>query len=326
MPTPTPHAIRIHEHGGPDVMRWEEIATPEPGPREALIRHTAVGLNFIDVYQRKGGYKLDLPSSFGMEGAGIVEAVGPGVTTVKPGDRVAYVMGPPGAYSEVRAYPAERLVPLPDDITDEQAAGMMLKGLTASYLLRRTYRVKAGDTVLFHAAAGGVGLIACQWLKQLGATVIGTVGSGDKAEIARAHGCDHPINYAREDFAARVLEITNGDGVPVVYDGVGAATYEGSLKSLARFGVFVSFGAASGPAPAVPGTALAGRALYFTRPGLAPHTATRELLLDAAEALFDAVRNGVKIEINQHYALKDAAEAHRALEARETTGSTIFTI
>ena len=203
---------------------------------------------------------------------------------------------------------------------------MMLKGLTVSYLLRRTYPVKAGDTVLFHAAAGGVGLIACQWLKQLGATVIGTVGSDEKAEIARAHGCDHPINYNTEDFAARVLEITGGEGVPVVYDGVGASTYEGSLKSLARFGVFVHFGAASGPPPAVPGSALAGRALYFTRPGLAPHTATRELLLEAADALFEAVRKGVKIEINRRYALKDAAEAHRALEARETTGSTIFTV
>ncbi len=320
------HAIRIHEQGGPDVMHWEEITVPAPGPGEALIRQTAVGLNYIDVYQRAGGYKLDLPASIGMEAAGIVEAVGDGVDTVKPGDRVAYVMGPPGAYTEARVYPAWRLVPLPDDISDEQSAGMMLKGLTASYLLRRTYPVKAGDTVLIQAAAGGVGLIACQWAKQLGATVIGTVGSDAKADVARAHGCDHPINYNTEDFAERVLEITNGDGVPVVYDGVGAATYEGSLKSLARFGVFVHFGAASGPPPAVPGSALAARALYFTRPGLAPHTATRELLLDAANALFDAVRNGVKIEINQRYALKDAADAHRALEARQTTGSTIFTV
>ncbi len=321
-----PHAIRIHEQGGPDVMKWEEITVPAPGPGEALIKQTAVGLNYIDVYQRAGGYKLDLPASIGMEAAGIVEAVGEGVDTVKPGDRVAYVMGPPGAYAEARVYPAWRLVPLPEDISDEQSAGMMLKGLTVSYLLRRTYPVKAGDTVLIQAAAGGVGLIACQWAKQLGATVIGTVGSDAKAEVARAHGCDHPINYNTEDFAERVLEITNGDGVPVVYDGVGAATYEGSLKSLARFGVFVHFGAASGPPPAVPGSALAGRALYFTRPGLGPHTATRELLIDAANALFEAVRNGVKIEINQRYALKDAANAHRALEARETTGSTIFTV
>ena len=321
-----PHAIRIHAHGGPEVMKWEEIATPTPGPGEALLRQTAVGLNFIDVYQRSGGYKLDLPASIGMEAAGVVEAVGDGVTAVKPGDRVAYVMGPPGAYAEQRVYPAERLVPLPNDISDEQAAGMMLKGLTASYLVRRTYPVKKGDTVVFHAAAGGVGLIICQWLKQLGATVIGTVGSDEKAAIAKAHGCDHPIVYTRENFADRVLEITDGAGVPVVYDGVGADTYEGSLKCLARFGMFVSFGAASGPPPAVPGTALAGRALYFTRPGLAPHTATRELLIDAAEALFDAVRKGVKIEIQQRYALKDAADAHRALQARQTTGSTIFTV
>jgi len=321
-----PHAIRIHAHGGPEVMKWEEIATPTPGPGEALLRQTVVGLNFIDVYQRSGGYKLDLPASIGMEAAGVVEAVGDGVTAVKPGDRVAYVMGPPGAYAEQRVYPAERLVPLPNDISDEQAAGMMLKGLTASYLVRRTYPVKKGDTVVFHAAAGGVGLIICQWLKQLGATVIGTVGSDEKAAIAKAHGCDHPIVYTRENFADRVLEITDGAGVPVVYDGVGADTYEGSLKCLARFGMFVSFGAASGPPPAVPGTALAGRALYFTRPGLAPHTATRELLIDAAEALFDAVRKGVKIEIQQRYALKDAADAHRALQARQTTGSTIFTV
>ena len=321
-----PHAIVIHEQGGPEVMKWEEITPPAPGPGEALIRQTAVGLNYIDVYQRTGGYKLDLPANIGMEAAGVVEAVGEGVDTVKPGDRVAYVMGPPGAYTEARVYPAWRLVPLPDDISDEQSAGMMLKGLTVSYLLRRTYPVKSGDTVLIQAAAGGVGLIPCQMAKQMGATVIRTVGSDEKAEVARAHGCDHPINYNTEDFAERVLEITNGDGVPVVYDGVGAATYEGSLKSLARFGVFVHFGAASGPPPAVPGSALAARALYFTRPGLGPHTATRELLLDAADALFAAVRKGVRIEINQRYALKDAAAAHRALEARETTGSTIFTV
>jgi NADPH2:quinone reductase len=321
-----PHAIIIHEHGGPDVMRWEEIPTPQPGPGEARIRQTKVGLNFIDVYQRAGGYKLDLPSSFGMEGAGVVDAVGDGVTSVKPGDRVAYVMGPAGAYAEQRVYPAERLVPLPDDISDEQAAGMMLKGLTASYLIRRTYPVKKGDTVLFHAAAGGVGLIICQWLKQIGANVIGTVSTDEKAAIAKAHGCDHPIIYTREDFAERVMEITGGKGVPVVYDAVGKDTFEGSLKCLARFGTFVSFGASSGPPPSVPASALAGRALYFTRPGLGPHTATRELLIDAAEALFDAVRSGVKIEINHRYALKDAAKAHAALEARQTTGSTVFTV
>lgn len=319
-------AIRIHAQGGPEVMKWEGITVGEPGPGEALIRQTHVGLNYIDVYQRAGGYKLDLPSSIGMEAAGVVEAVGAGVTVVKPGDRVGYVMGPAGAYAEARCYPAERLIPLPQDITDAQAAGMMLKGLTVSYLIRRTFPVQKGQTVLVHAAAGGVGLIACQWLRQLGVNVIGTVGSDEKAEIAKAHGCAHPIVYTRDDFAARVLEITDGAGVPVVYDGVGAMTFEGSLKSLARFGMLVSFGAASGPAPAVAGAMLAPKALFFTRPGLAPHTATRELTLDIAEALFAAVRGGVKIEINQQRPLSEAADAHRALEARKTTGSTVFTV
>ena len=320
-----PHAIILHEQGGPEVMKWEEIPTPQPGPGEARLKQIMVGLNYIDVVQRSGGYPLKLPASFGMEGVGIVDAIGDGVTDVKVGDRVAYVMGPPGAYAEERVYPAERLVPLPDDISDEQSAGMMLKGLTVSYLVRRTYQVKKGDTVLFHAAAGGVGLIMCQWLKKIGANVIGTVSTDEKAAVAKAHGCDHPIVYTREDVAERVMEITNGEGVPVVYDAVGKDTYEGSLKSLARFGMFVSFGAASGPPP-VPASALAGRALYFARPGLAPHTATRELLIDAAEALFDAVRNGVKIEINHRYDLKDAAKAHAALEGRQTTGSTILKV
>lgn len=321
-----PHAIILHEQGAPDVMRWEEIQRSEPGPGEARIRQTMVAVNYIDVIQRNGGYPLKLPASFGMEAVGTVDAIGDGVTQVKVGDRVAYVMGPPGAYAQERVYPAWRLIPVPDDITDEQSAGMMLKGLTVSYLVRRTYPVKKGDTVLFHAAAGGVGLIMCQWLKQLGAKVIGTVSTDAKAEVAKAHGCDHPIIYSREDVAARVMEITNGEGVPVVYDSVGADTYEGSLKSLARFGMLVSFGAASGPPPAVPAAALAAKALYFTRPGLAPHTATRELLLDAADALFDAVRGGVKIEINHKYALKDAAKAHAAVEGRHTTGSTVLTV
>lgn len=320
------HAIIIHEHGGPEVMRFEEISVGAPGPGEVRLRQTVVGLNYIDVYQRAGVYKFDLPASIGMEAAGVVEAVGDGVETVKVGDRVGYVMGTPGAYAEERIYPAERLIPLPDDISDEQAAGSMLKGLTVSYLVRRTFPVQAGQTVLLHAAAGGVGTIACQWLKKVGATVIGTVGSDEKAEIARAHGCDHPIVYTREDFQARVMEITGGAGVPVVYDGVGAAVYEGSLGVLARFGTLVHFGAASGPAPAVDPKLLAPKALYFTRPGLAPHTATRELTLDIADALFQKIREGVKIEINQTHALKDAAEAHRALEARATTGSTILMV
>jgi NADPH2:quinone reductase len=321
-----PHAIRIHEQGAPEVMRWEEVPEATPSAGEVRLRQTAVGLNFIDVYQRNGGYPIKTPATIGMEATGIVEAVGDGVTVVKKGDRVGYVMGPPGAYAESRVYPAERLIPLPDDITDQQAAGMMLKGLTVSYLIRRTFPVQKGQTVLVHAAAGGVGLIACQWLKQIGATVIGTVSTDAKAELARAHGCDHPIIYTRESFADRVSEITGGLGVPVVYDGVGADTFDGSLASLARFGMLVSFGASSGAAPAVPGSALAPKAAYFTRPGLGPHTATRELTLDIAKALFDAVRKGVKIEINQTYALSDAVKAHTALEARQTTGSTVFTV
>ena len=307
-------------------MRWEEVPEVHPKPGEARLRQTAVGLNYIDVYQRAGGYKLALPARIGMEGVGIVDAVGAGVDAVKVGDRVGYVMGPPGSYAEQRVYPAERLIPLPDDISDTQAAGMLLKGLTVSYLTRRTYKIQSGETALVHAAAGGVGLIACQWLKRMGVTVIGTVGSDEKAKLAKAHGCDHPIVYSREDFAARVMELTKGVGVPVVYDGVGAGVYEGSLACLARFGMYVNFGAASGPVPPVPGTALAGKALYFTRPGLAAHTATRELTLDIANALFEAVRAGVKIEINQNYALRDATDAHRALEARATTGSTVFSV
>jgi NADPH2:quinone reductase len=321
-----PFAIRIHEAGGPDVMKWEQISTPVPAAGEALLRQTVVGLNFIDTYQRAGKYPVKLPSSIGMEAVGVVEAIGDGVDNVKVGDRVGYVMGPPGAYAEMRVYPAARLIALPDDISDQQAAAMMLKGLTASYLIQKTFPVQAGQTVLFHAAAGGVGLIIGQWLNKLGATVIGTVSSDEKAAIAKAHGYHHTINYSHENFAERVMDITNGAGVPVVYDGVGASTYEGSLASLARFGVFASFGAASGPPPAVQANLLAGKALYFTRPGLAPHTATPELTKEIAAPLFEAVRNGVKIEINQTFALKDAGDAHRALEGRQTTGSTLLTI
>ena len=321
-----PHAITIHQPGGPETMQWEEVAVSAPKPGEVRLRQSVVGLNFIDVYQRMGKYPLDLPGSIGMEATGVVEALGSGVDNVKVGDRVGYVMGPPGAYSEVRNYPAERLIPLPDDITDETAAATMLKGLTSAYLIKRTFIVEPGQTVLFHAAAGGVGLIICQWLKRIGARVIGTVGSDEKAAIAKAHGCDHTIVYTHEDFAEQVMDITNGHGVSVVYDGVGASTYEGSLACLARFGMYVSFGAASGAPPPIPVSALAPKALYVTRPGLGPHTATRELTLEIAEALFDAVRNGVKVEINQRYALADAAEAHRALESRSTTGSTILTV
>lgn len=321
-----PHAITIHQPGGPEAMHWEEVAVAGPGPGEVRLRQTVVGLNYIDVYQRMGKYPLDLPGSIGMEATGVVEALGEGVDTVSVGDRVGYVMGPPGAYAEERNYPAQRLIPLPDDIADEQAAAMMLKGLTAAYLIKRTFVVKSGQTVLFHAAAGGVGLIICQWLKGIGANVIGTVGSEAKAAVAKAHGCDHTIVYTSENFAERVMDITQGQGVSVVYDGVGATTYEGSLACLARFGMYVSFGAASGTPPPVPVGALAPKALYVTRPGLGPHTATRELTLEIANALFDAVRGGVQIEINQRYALSAAADAHRALESRGTTGSTILTI
>ena len=321
-----PYAIQVYEQGGPEVMRWEEVAEVNPKPGEALIRQTAVGLNYIDIYQRSGGYKLNLPARIGMEGVGIVKAIGEGVDHVKVGSRVGYVMGPPGSYAEERVYPAERLIPLPDDVSDTQAAGMLLKGLTVSYLINRTYKVQAGETALVHAAAGGVGLIACQWLKQRGVRVIGTVGSDEKAELAKGYGCDHPIVYTREDFTKQVLELTGGDGLPVVYDGVGAAVQEGSLECLGRFGTYVNFGAASGAIAPVSGASLASKALYFTRPGLAPHTATRALTLEIADALFKAVRDGVKIEINQTYALSEAKEAHRALEARETTGSTVFSV
>ena len=320
------HAIQVYEQGEPEVMPWEEVPEVQPKPGEALLRQTAVGLNYIDIYQRSGSYNLSLPARIGMEGVGVVDAVGEGVDTVKVGERVGYVMGPPGSYAEQRVYPAERLIPLPDDINDTQAAGMLLKGLTVSYLIRRTYKVRAGEVALVHAAAGGVGLIACQWLKRMGVTVIGTVGCDKKAEIARAHGCDHPVVYSRDNFATSVMELTGGKGVPVVYDGVGAGVYEGSLACLARFGMYVNFGAASGPIPPVPGTALASKALYFTRPGLAAHTATRDLTLDIANALFEAVRTGIKIEINQNYALRDVIDAHRALEARMTTGSTVFSV
>lgn len=322
-----PHAIRIHEHGGPEVLRWEEVPTPAPGPGEALVRHAAVGLNYIDVYFRTGLYKPPgLPCVIGMEGAGTVEAVGPGVTEVAPGDRVAYATAPIGAYAEMRAIKADRLVKLPEDIGFETAAAMMLQGMTAEYLLRRTYAVKPGQTILIHAAAGGVGLIMCQWAKQLGATVIGTVGSDAKAEIARAHGCDHPIVYTREDFVARVKEITEGKMLPVVYDSVGRETFLKSMDCLAPLGLFVSFGNASGAVPPFDIGLLAAKgSLYLTRPTLATYTARREDLIASANALFAVVRSGaVKIAVNQRFALKDAAEAHRALEGRRTTGSTIL--
>ena len=284
------HAIRIHETGGPEVLTWEAVEVGAPGPGEVRLEQMAVGLNFIDVYHRTGLYPMALPTAIGMEAAGRVEAVGEGVTDLEPGDRVAYAAPPPGAYAEARLMPADRLVKLPDDVSELQAAAMMLQGMTVQYLIRRTFRVNTGDTVLFHAAAGGVGLIACQWLKHLGATVIGTVGSEEKAELARAHGCDHPVNYRTENFVERVREITDGAGVPVVYDSVGKDTFEGSLDCLAPLGMFVGFGNASGPVPAFNMGVLAQKgSLFLTRPTLMTYTAKREDLLASANDLFDVV-------------------------------------
>ena len=320
-------AIRFTEYGGPEVLKWEDVDVGDPGPGEARVRHTAVGLNFIDTYQRTGLYPLaSLPSGLGMEGAGIVEAVGEGVADIEEGQRVAYAGGPPGAYSEARVMPVGRLVPMPDAIDDQIAAAMMLKGMTAQYLIRQTYVVKAGDTILTHAAAGGVGLILCQWAKHLGATVIGTVGSDEKAELAKANGCDHPIVYTRENFAERVKEITDGKGVPVVYDSVGAATWEGSLDCLQPRGLMVSFGNASGKVDPVEPVVLSAKgSLFLTRPTLVHYTATRAELLAVAGDLFDVVGPGhVKILVNQTYALADTAQAHTDLEGRKTTGSTVL--
>ena len=320
-------AIRIHETGGPEVLRFEDIEIGDPGPGEVRITHSAVGLNFIDIYLRTGLYPLPgLPCVVGLEGAGRVDAVGDGVTEFQPGDRVAYAAPQPGAYAEARLIPADRLVKLPDGISDHQAAAMMLQGMTVEYLIRRTYQVKSGDTVLFHAAAGGVGLIACQWLNHLGVTVIGTVGSAEKAELAKAHGCHHTINYREEDFPARVREITNGAGVPVVYDSIGQATFENSLDCLQPRGLMVTYGNASGPVTGFnPGVLAQKGSLYLTRPTLFTYVAAREDLLASAGALFDVVQGGaVKIEINQSYPLAEAAQAQQDLEERKTTGSTIL--
>jgi NADPH2:quinone reductase len=319
-------AIRIHKHGGPEVLQYEDVTVGDPGPGQARIRQSAIGLNFIDTYHRSGLYPLQMPSGIGLEGAGMVEAVGSGVTGLRVGDRVAYAGGPPGAYAELRLIPAERLVKVPQGISDQTAAAMMLKGLTTQYLIRSTYRVQAGQTVLFHAAAGGVGLIACQWLKALGVTVIGTVGSEEKAKLAKAHGCAHTIIYTKENFAERVKEITDGKKLPVVYDGVGKDTFMGSLDCLQPRGMLVVFGNGSGPVAAFDLNLLAGKgSLYVTRPTLVTYSAQREDLETMAADLFDVVKSGtVKIEVNQTYALKDAAQAHRDLEGRKTTGSTVL--
>ena len=321
-----PHAIRIHRTGGPEVLQWEAVDVPSPAAGEVRIRHSAVGLNFIDTYHRTGLYPLPLPAGIGLEGAGTVEALGEGVSELQVGDRVAYAGGPVGAYAEVRNIPAHRLLKLPDAIGFETAAAMMLQGLTAAYLLRKTYCVQPGDAVLIHAAAGGVGLIACQWAKALGATVIGTVGSAAKAELAKAHGCDHVINYSTENFTQRVREITGGEGVAVVYDGVGKDTFMGSLDSLRPMGMMVTYGNASGPVPPLDLLLLSQKgSLFVTRPTLMNYTARREDLLALGEELFAMVVAGkVKIEVHQRYALRDAAQAHIDLEARKTTGSTIL--
>lgn len=319
-------AIRFHKTGGPDVLTYEDVEVGEPGADEARVRNTVIGLNFIDTYHRSGLYPLPLPSGIGVEGCAVVEAVGKDVTWVKPGDRVGYCGGAPGAYAESRIIKADRLVKVPKGIDDKSVAAMMLKGLTVWYLIRRTYRVEKGETVLFHAAAGGVGLIACQWLKALGVTVIGTVGSDEKAEIAKAHGCDHTIVYTRENFVQRVAEITNGKKVPVVYDSVGKDTFMGSLDCLMPRGLLAVFGNGSGPVPAFDLGLLAAKgSLYVTRPTLNTYAARREDLEAGAKELFDVVKSGkVKIEVNQTYALKDAAQAHRDLEGRKTTGSTVL--
>lgn len=321
-----PKAIRYDQPGGPDVMKWVDVDVGAPNAGEVRIRQHAVGLNYIDVYFRTGLYPQSLPGGLGMEAAGEVTAVGDGVTAFKAGDRVAYVGQPPGAYAQERVMPAERVVKLPDGISYDDAASVMLQGLTAHYLLRRTYPVKAGDTILIHAAAGGVGLLVCQWAKALGATVIGTVGSDEKAELAKAHGCDHPIVYTRENFTQRVKAITNGAGVPVVYDSIGKDTYVGSLDSLAPLGYFVSFGNASGPLPPIDSKEFSSRgSLFFTRPTLFSYIAKRADLDAAAAELFDVILSGkVKTSINQRYPLAEVGRAHADLEARKTTGSTIL--
>jgi NADPH:quinone reductase len=320
------YAIRIHQPGGPEALIWEAVDVPAPAAGEVTLQHHAIGLNFIDVYHRNGLYPLPLPSGIGLEAAGVVTALGAGVSEVQVGDRVAYAGVPIGAYAEVRNIPAHRLLKLPAVIDFKTGAAMMLQGLTAAYLLRRTYRVQAGDPVLIHAAAGGVGLIACQWAKALGATVIGTVGSPAKAAIAKAHGCDHVIDYNCENFTERVREITGGEGVAVVYDGVGKDTFAGSLDCLRPMGMLVTYGNASGPVPPLDLLQLSQKgSLFVTRPTLMHYTAKREDLVALGTELFDIVAAGkVRIEVNQTYALQDAAQAHRDLEARKTTGSTIL--
>jgi NADPH2:quinone reductase len=317
-------AIRIRKPGGPEVMEWNDVTLDKPGPGEARVRMHAAGVNFLDVYHRTGLYPLPLPSGIGMEGAGEVEEVGAGVTEVKVGDRVAFANGPPGSYAEARVMPAKTLVKLPRSVDFETAAGMMLKGLTVQYLFRRTYKLQRGQTILFHAAAGGVGLIAMQWAKALGVTVIGTAGSEDKAELAREHGCDHVILYKQENIVDRVRELTGGRMVPVVYDSVGKDTFNASLDCLQPFGLMVSFGNSSGPVPPFALTVLKGT-LYITRPSLMPHVANRANLEEMSQDLFKQVTSGkVRIRVDQRYSMADAAQAHRDLEGRKTTGQSVL--
>jgi NADPH2:quinone reductase len=318
-------AVRYHQQGGPEVLQLDDISIGDPGPGQVRIRHTAIGVNFVDTYQRSGLYPMQLPGVAGNEGAGVVEAVGPGVKELKKGDRIAYT-GLPGSYCEERIVPADRMVKVPKGVSDEQAASMMLKGMTVHYLIFTTYKVKKGDTVLWHAAAGGVGLIACQWLKKLGVTTIGTVGSDEKGKLAKAHGCHHVINYSRENFLERVKEITKGKKLPVVYDAVGKTTWDGSLDCLQPRGLMVSFGNASGAVPPVNlGILSAKGSLYVTRPTLATHIATRADLVKRSKDLFEVVKSGkVKIETTARYKLADAQAAHRDLEGRKTTGSVVL--
>ncbi len=319
-------AVRIHETGGPDVLKFEDVDLAAPGPGQVQVRHTAIGLNYIDTYFRSGLYPAPLPCGLGMEAAGVVDAVGEGVTSLKTGDRVAYGTGPLGAYSQAQNVAANRVVTVPDGVSDKDAAAMMLKGMTAQYLLRRTYKVKPGDTILFHAAAGGVGLIACQWAKHLGATVIGTAGSAEKAALAKQAGADHVILYRDEDVPTRIREITGGKMVPVVYDGVGKDTFQMSLNCLAPLGLMVSFGNASGAVPPFDiGILNQKGSLFITRPSLAAYVGRDEDLAATAADLFEVMASGaVKADVRQEYALADVAQAHRDLEARKTTGATVL--
>jgi len=320
------HAIRIHTPGGPEEMKWDTLDLAAPGPGEVRVRHTAIGLNYIDTYHRSGAYKLPLPTGLGQEAAGVVESVGPGVTALKAGQRVAYGTGPIGAYCESRNMPVDKLVPLPDGIAERDAAAMMLKGLTVQYLFRQTKKLVAGDTIVFHAAAGGVGLIACQWARAIGVRMIGTVSSDEKAELAKAHGCAETIVYSRENVVDRVKALTGGKGVPVVYDGVGKDTWAASLDCLAPRGLFCLFGAASGPVPPLDLQVLAQKgSLFATRPTLFSYASTRESMIAMANEMFDLMRAGkIKAEIHQTFPLAKAADAHRALQGRQTTGATLL--